>query len=142
MTKVNSLRKLKILQDGELYQKEKLIENTPCLIQHLKIQDQLYFLNKDVNRYFKYCDEDIQEFMMEEFPDYFVAFASDEVKEIYTECGKLDPGYIEGDLSPIYLDEENLAKMIMCYACFNGLDKTIEEMYPEDFQGVKPVQYR
>lgn len=142
MAREISLRKVKALQGASLKEKVKMIEKNPHYLIHLTIPEQLYFVNLDVEKYFQHCDEEIVEFMMRAFPDYFVAFASDDVKEYFTDCGLIDPGYLDGFADPIPMTEDMLASCIMCYAKENLLTETLKQDYPKDFKGVEPAEYR
>ena len=142
MAKKVSINALKILEQGTIKQKENMVQKTPGLLFYVKPVEQLYFLNQDANKFFKYCDDDIKEFMMNAFPDYYVAFTTREEKEIYTDCGVLDPGYIEGTLEPAYMDEETLTKTIMCYAEHAGIKVNLQKDFPQEFKGVKPALIR
>ena len=142
MTKGISLKTIKLLEQGTVEEKEVLLNNRPYYMSYLTIPEQLYFINQDVDKFYKYCDSDIKDFMMDAFPEYYSAYATKEELENYVDCGLLDPGYLEGSLEPIYMDENTTAKTIMSYALFAGIREDIEKEYPEEFANIEPEPYR
>ena len=131
-----AIKTLKILESGSIEEKESALDKCASYMQFLSTEDQLYFLNQNPERYFMHCDEDIREFLLDAFPDYFVAFISDELKREWCESERLDPGYLEKTLEPLPLKQELLSSMIMAYAQYANLDKEIRDDYPNDFEGV------